>query len=549
MRRYTLITTLMLVAALLGAIPAAGATAEEGLHWEPCFEFVAPVYECAVARVPLDHDKPNGQTIPIAMVRIPASNQAGKIGSIFFNPGGPGGSGVDFVLGAGPFIYTNSLRARFDFVGFDPRGIGRSAALQCFNGVREIGTVFPPFPFPIGAEEEAIQEASGIALNELCQQRARSIIDHMSTADVARDMDLMRQMVGDDRLNYAGYSYGSFLGTTYVNLFPDTVRAVVVDAVLDPIAWTTGEPGEEHLPFSVRLRSAEGVVDTLSEFFRLCDEAGPAGCAFAGDSAARLDAIMAHLAEAPVEFFDPTTGQPALITQALANALLAGAMYDSSIWVLVAEFMAALEAVIAGAGAADVDLGPQVAELQALVPLDPVERQPYPGPEGSIGVACSDSDNPDEFSAWSEAAAAHEAEFPYGGAYWTWASAPCAAWEASAEDRYTGPFTAETSNTVLIVGNLYDPATPYHGAVKVRDLLPNSSLLTLDGWGHASLFLSRCIDRAVSQYFLSGRAPADGTVCAQDFTPFAAAPASADDLARQEARNRVLGEVALVPGS
>ena len=245
--------------------------------------------------MPLDHARPRGAAISIAVIRLPATDPTRRIGSLFLNPGGPGGSGVDFTLFAGPFLYTEEVRARFDLVGFDPRGIMRSTALRCFGTPRQWAPYFTRFAFPITPEEEAIWIASDRYLVQACDQRGGRIIDHMTTADVARDLDLLRQAVGDSRLTYAGYSYGSYLGVTYANLFPDKVRALVVDGVLDPIAWATGRAGEgSRIPFSTRLRSDVGAQATLNEFFRLCDAnpdnprvLGPDGCTFSGNSAGR----------------------------------------------------------------------------------------------------------------------------------------------------------------------------------------------------------------------------------------------------------------------
>ena len=166
----------------------------------------------------------------------------------------------------------------------------------------------------------------------------------MATADVARDMDRIRQALGDDQLTYVGYSYGSFLGVSYANLFPENVRAVVVDGVLDPIAWTTGTGDEAAtLPFSYRLRSDAGAQATLDEFFRLCDES-PAGCAFSGDSATRFAAIAARLLVEPVEIIDPFTGELVLFGYQDLIVVALGAMYSSFDWPFLADFLVDLEA-------------------------------------------------------------------------------------------------------------------------------------------------------------------------------------------------------------
>jgi pimeloyl-ACP methyl ester carboxylesterase len=486
------------------------------ISWSPCYREFGYPFECGTVQVPLDYSKPNGATISIAVIRLPAGNPAKKIGSVFFNPGGPGGSGVDFLLFAGPYLYTEEVRLRFDLVGFDPRGISRSTALRCFGNPKQWQGYFTPFAFPITPEEEDQWEAADRYLDDACAQRGFKIIDHMSTANTARDLDMLRQAVGDKMLTYAGYSYGTFLGVTYANLYPDKVRALVVDGVLDPIAWTTGRPGEgDAIPFSTRLRSDKGALDTLNEFFRLCDE-NPATCAFAGRSADRFATLAASLRIAPIQIFLPDGSLFTFTYQDLIGNSL-GAMYDSFSWPDFAQFLAGVESM-----ATPQQLGRLLyAFWDELGFINKRGFPHYPNyVEGFPGVACADSDNPDNYSAWWNAAQQAEADYGYFGPLWTYASSACAAWPGGQNGRYTGPFTAVTANPVLVVGNFFDPATRYEGAQKVASLLPNSRLLSLNGWGHVSIFLSQCVDQAVAKYLLDGNLPPEGTVCNQDLTPF-----------------------------
>jgi pimeloyl-ACP methyl ester carboxylesterase len=501
-------------------LPAEAAPPQPRVSWSPCYKEFGLPFECGIVHVPLDHDEPGGAAISIAMVRLPAAVPAQRIGSLFFNPGGPGGSGVNLILGFAPFVPAE-LRASFDLVGFDPRGIARSTALRCFGNPRQWAPVFTPFAFPTTAEQEAIWEAADRFLVGECEQRGPRLIDHMSTADVARDLDLLRQAVGDERLSYVGYSYGSYLGVTYANLFPDSFRALVIDGVLDPVAWATGLPGQEDLPFSTRLRSDAGAIATLGEFFRLCDAGGP-NCAFAPGSAGRFDALAQKLKTQPVVISLP--GGATLFFDysiLIANAL--GAMYDSFSWPGFAQLLALLEAEASSSA-----LGAQLTELWESQGLITKRGFPnYPNLlEGFPGVACSDTDNPDSYAAWSQAAADAQAQFGYFGPLWTWASSICAAWPGAQGDRYIRPFTANTTNAVLVASTQFDPATRYEGAVTVAGLLPNSRLLTVHGWGHTTLFLSQCADQAVAAYLLTGALPPEGLVCEQDLVPFTF-PASA----------------------
>lgn len=313
----------LLATPMATAAPTAASTATRAavpsLDWADCGDG----FQCATARVPLDYDHPRGARISLALIRLPAGDPARKIGSIFLNPGGPGGSGVDFVRAAGPILYSDEVRARFDLVGFDPRGVIGSTPLRCFETFDQALAVLAPMAFPVTRAEERVWVRSDRALARACARRGGAILDHMATADVARDLDLLRRAVGDDKLSYVGYSYGTYLGATYANLFPNKVRALVVDGVLDPIAWATGRGDQARtLPFSTRLRSDQGALATLNEFFRLCD-AGTANCAFsAGNPQRRFARLAERLLEEPVQLPDGQGGTfPFTYADLVATAL------------------------------------------------------------------------------------------------------------------------------------------------------------------------------------------------------------------------------------
>ena len=348
MKRTTAFLAVVLVLGVAVPLPAAAAAAPPPrLRWQACHSDVAPNLECATFRVPLDHDRPRGQKISLALIRIPAGDPERRIGSLFLNPGGPGTSGVDMVLraaGSDDPPYSAEVLARFDLVGFDPRGIHRSTPLLCFRSLEQALGIVPPVPFPVSPDEEAMFERADRALNRACQRRGGPIVDHMATGNVARDLDLLRQAVGDRQLTYAGYSYGTFLGITYANLYPRRVRALVLDSVVDPIAWTTGRGDEaETEPVYNRLGNPAGAQATLEEFFRLCDAAGPEGCAFAGNSAARFAALAEQLRSEPLEYVDPETGETVVFTYAHLIKTTWDAMNTASDWPDLAEFLAELE--------------------------------------------------------------------------------------------------------------------------------------------------------------------------------------------------------------
>lgn len=504
------------------------------LDWTACRDG----FQCAKAVVPLDYDKPFGASITLSLIRLPAADPAQRIGSLFVNPGGPGGSGVDFVRGVGKGLPLE-LRARFDLVGFDPRGIARSTPLRCFETFDEALAVVAPIAFPVTAKDEIVWRASDQALASACAARGGAILDHMSTANVARDLDLLRRAVGDEQLNYVGYSYGSYIGSTYANLFPDRVGALVVDGVLDPVAWSTGTAEESAtLPFTTRLGSANGASGTLGEFFRLCDAAG-SDCAFGPDSQARYEELAQHVLANPVELEDPLG--TVRVTYADLVGFTLGALYGPIVWPDFAGFLAVVEAAASAA-----DVRQHLASLSAALGIHTAVQEEYPNVvENFAGVVCSETDNPATYDAWPAAAAAADLQAPYFGRLWTWISSICQPWPGQDADRHAGPWNTTTANPVLVVGNSFDPATPYAGAQKVADLLPNSTLLTYAGWGHTAFGSGNyCIDSNVVAYLVTRQPPAAGTVCQPDGSPFG-------PLAAQRAQQAEQGvasiQAALVP--
>jgi len=515
------ILAVALVAACLLAMPASAGASGSSLRWTPC----EGQFECATLRVPLDYDRPSAGTIALAVARLRATDPQRRIGSLLLNPGGPGGSGVDYLIGDGPDLYTDEVRARFDLVGFDPRGIMRSTPLRCFDSPDEWEPYFTPFTFPITREETRQWIEADRYLLRACDRRAGRIIDHMSTANAARDMDVLRAALGDKRLNYAGVSYGSYLGVTYANLFPGRVRALVVDGVLDPIAWSTGRGDEaRRIPFSTRVRSDAGAQATLNEFFRLCDAAGDA-CAFSGHAARRYAALARRLLEEPVEITFPD-GSTGVLNYSVLIAITGGELGFSPLWANFAAFLADVEAQTAAPLRAGARVQRSASRLRTAYMPPRAMRHGITTDyqnfiESGPGVFCTDSDNPHDYAAWSIAGARADARFGYFGRYFTWISSPCAEWRGVDRDRYTGPFTRVTANPILVVGNTFDPVTRYEAAQLVDRLMPRSSLLTLRGWGHTSLFLSQCVDQAIARYLIRVETPPPGATCQQDVAPFA----------------------------
>jgi pimeloyl-ACP methyl ester carboxylesterase len=499
----------------------AAASPTARLWWSSCQDG----FDCATLYPPLDYDRPDGVAVAVAVIRLPATSARQRIGSLLFNPGGPGSSGVDFVRTIARLL-PPELRTHFDIVGFDPRGVARSSPLRCFATLDEASSVRPAFPFPVTPAEEQRQADADRRLAAACVRRGGPILRHMSTADTARDMDLLRHALGDDKLTYVGRSYRSILGQTYANLFPQRVRALVVDGVLDPVAWASGYSDEgETTPLGVRTGGDVGAAETLDEFLRLCDAAGP-GCAFAGRSQDRYATLARRLRHHPIVTTDPTRGDVTFSYNDLTATTL-GVLAAPMIWPTGAAFLADVESQSATTGpgqAATAGPGPGLDAIRSRLGLPPAGREPYPNDlEAMPGVACPDTVNPRRLAAWQRSADTAERRHGYFGRIWTWKVSACLSWPDSAgRDSYPGPWNARTSAPVLVVGNYFDPVTRYQGAVTAARLLPNSRLLPYAGWGHTAFRTAgnRCIDDHIVTYLVNARVPPTGTVCQPDGSPF-----------------------------
>jgi hypothetical protein len=280
---------------------------------------------------------------------------------------------------------------------------------------------------------------------------------------------------------------------------------------------------------------------TLNEYFRLCD-LNSANCAIAPNAAGRYSALAQKLKVDPLVIILPNgVTLQFRYSDLIANSL--GAMYNSFSWPSFSQFLAAIENFASPAA-----LGQRLYAVWNDIGLTTKRGTPYPNfVESFAGVACSDSNNPKTYAAWATAAEQAEQQNGYFGRIWTWSSSLCAAWGGPATDRYVGPFTVPTAKPVLIVGNLFDPATPYHGAQTLSMLLPNSALLTVHAWGHVSLFTSGCADYFVGQYLVNGVTPPPGLVCPQNVQPFTPLMATEQTTATDAKANRRRVTAELLP--
>lgn len=489
------------------------------LTWRKCW---GGEFQCARADVPLDYDDPTGPTTTISLLKAPARKPDRKIGSLFVNPGGPGGGAAEFAAFF-PQLVRPAVANRFDIIGIDPRGVTKPY-MKCVTNEDEPETSFQT---PANRRQAARIFAWDDWARGACETGYSPITAHMTTADTARDMDLIRQSLGEEKLTYYGVSYGTYLGATYAAMFPDRVRAMIVDGVLDPVAWATGEGNEgSTIPFSTRLGSGYGAYDALTSAFAACDRVGKPRCALAGNSERKWVRLLDALKEKPYK---------GLTWRGLIDYMLGG-LYSAEFYPYVMQDIKFLhKAVVVGDGRGarvadrlvNGDVTRQVNERRG-VPARILDRVRGGGPMSwwgqqpvSLpfqGVACADTDNPTDPWAWWDQGLAAEEDAPWFTMTWTFASSTCAGWrETFKDDRYDGPWNIDTPASVLIVGNTHDPATPIHGARALHEQFSNSQLLTVKAWGHGAIGgVSRCVDDAYAAYLVGKKLPAPGTDCRAD---------------------------------
>ena len=462
-------------------VPGANGAAVPALAWRGC----GGDFQCATVTVPLDYRRPTGPTIDLAAIRLPARDRAARLGAVAVNFGGPGAPGVGGLRRLARRF--EALRDRLDVVAVDPRGTGSSAPVRCgaFDGEPVAPSGAPPDP---GFWERAAEPGRA------CAAASGELVSHLSTANAARDLDLVRQALGDDRLSVYGYSYGTYLGATYANLFPDHTRALVVDGALDLVANAAGAPGTEDRPVDVRGVVDSGRDDALGGVLDACAAAGPARCALArtGDPRARF----ADVAAAAVR-----SGTSAALGERIADAM---------------ETTGRLPGLMRSLAA----LAERAPPSGGVVP--PAHDAAVPAHSTSfLAVQCTDSVTPDA-SRMDAALRAGQAAHPLFGSLAVLSTAACVGWPAD-PDRYLGPWNAPLSAPTLVVQTRFDPQTPREGARATASQLAASRLLLVDGVGHTTLDApSRCAQDAVATYLLDPtRLPAEGTECPADAPPFA----------------------------
>jgi pimeloyl-ACP methyl ester carboxylesterase len=502
-------------------IPAAAATVRPSvgpripvLHWRACDHG----FQCATARVPLDYRHPRGKLISIAVIRHRATDPARRVGTLFVNGGGPSEQ-ILGLLAEYPDIPA-VLRERFDIISFDPRGFGFSTPVRCFSSIaaenKELAPVMPYPTFPVGSRQIATFQRTYARFDAQCIRRAGPLLYHDSTADVARDMNLLREAVGAKRLNYVGLSYGTGLGAIYANLFPATVGHMVLDGNLNPVSWTRGG----RLPSFVREGNGPNEAAQNRAFLSLCGQQTASVCAFSAGSPAATRAKFATLLKRLQAHPVTVGGQKATY----ADVFQIVPPGDVSEWQPAAAQLQQLwtdtsaTPAPSGAGA---QLGVLAGQLSGAAAS---AATPYLGLEQSFAVLCADTGDPRNPRDYVSAARAG-ARFGGFGELPAWEEAMCADWpRAAGQDRYTGPWDRRTADTILVIGNTGDPVTPYQSSVAMARDLGRARLLTVRGFGHTEFYNpSVCASNYEFRYLITGALPPRGTVCPQTVQPFSPA--------------------------
>jgi pimeloyl-ACP methyl ester carboxylesterase len=487
--------------------PLAEAADTPKVSWDPCDDG----FLCATAGVPMDYNLPHGEQIDLAVIKLPATDPSKRIGTLFINFGGPGNSGVDRLRQRAkwPWLFSDELRSRFDLVSWDQRGVARSAAVRCFPDNAEQWQYLVPSPgLPVdaAAEDQLFAWARGFA--DRCRERAGSILDHASSANSARDLELLRRAVGDPALTYHGISYGTQLGAIYANLFPGRVRAMVFDGSIDFEGNISGHGSEgATVPLNTRQDVPVGTAAAFDEFLRDCSTAGRR-CAFSdGNPWTKWAALTERFRNSPVLVY----GHPWTLPEIAASTLAVPDSYPE---------LAELLQQFFDTGTAAPEL---VADVVGTSPPPADVEQLYLGnrEEAYNAIQCADSIVPTDPQDYRRASTVAAASSPDFGRISVFDTIPCAFWQGHDADRYPGPWNRRTSAPILVLNTRNDPATPLDGAYAGAAELHQARVVVTEGAGHTSMYVaSTCTERVKRNYLFTAALPPVGTSCSRDRSPF-----------------------------
>ncbi|WP_433834116.1 alpha/beta hydrolase [Actinoplanes sp. CA-015351] len=481
-----------------GGTDPSPAVAGGTLDWQPCSsvprELVGRAasgmsYDCASLAVPRDWASPNsGETYEVAMIRIRSDSQRDRIGSLLLNPGGPGGSGIDLAvyLSFGPNLggLPTEITDQFDIIGFDPRGVGRSNPVKCISTADQDAS--------FGADQDPVSQAAFdelAALNKKiadgCAQKYGDQLPYFSTEQAAHDVDALRAAVGDEKLTYLGFSYGTLLGATYAQLFPDKIRALVLDGAVDPTE--TYVQGSEA--------QAKGFERAFTNFTAWCTKT-PAKCPIAPDARGAVTDALAKSRTSPVRATDGREATAGWVFIGIISSL-----YTESGWTSLAE-------AIDGLQQGDADGIFKLADQYTERKQDGSYSNLF---DANIAVNCADTDDAPTAAEVRALQTQWRAKYPMFGAALAVGMLPCTYWTGKRD-----PYPAEAAKgapPIVVVGTTGDPATPYENTADLATMLGVGHVLTWEGEGHTAYPSTDCIVEAVDDYLIDLKMFPDGLRC------------------------------------
>jgi pimeloyl-ACP methyl ester carboxylesterase len=445
-------------------------------------------YDCATVTVPRDWAARStplhaADSFEITLLRARADDQRDRIGSLVVNPGGPGGSGVDLAvylsLGLGP-----EVTRRFDIVGFDPRGVGRSSPVKCLSDElldRSFG--YDPDPVSQAAFDGAVALAGDIGSS--CADEYGEALRLFSTEQAARDMDAVRAAIGDEKITYLGYSYGTLLGATYAQLFPGNVRALVLDGAIDP---------EQDFVASSESQ-AKGFERAFGNFAAWCGD-NPARCPIGPDARTAVTGVLDAARRAPVSGPDGRDATAGWVFTAVVSSL-----YTQQGW---AELADAIDELADGDPRGVFTLADRYAERDSSGDYSNLF-------DANAAVNCADTDQKITVDQVRRLQGQWRKRYPLFGAPLAIGLLTCAQWPGARDPYPTGP--ADGAPPIVVVGTTGDPATPYEHSPRLAEMLGVGVVLTWDGEGHTAYPETRCVTDAVNAYLVELEVPRDGLTC------------------------------------
>jgi pimeloyl-ACP methyl ester carboxylesterase len=458
---------------------------QQRLIWKSCGQTM----QCTTAAAPLDWSNPAEGKVSLALVRQPATGK--RLGSLLVNPGGPGASGYDFVKDSVDFATDKTLQASYDIVGFDPRGVGRSTAVKCYDPTEMTKYLYSITPGVRGSDSWiASNTAQATSFANACQQNSGALLAHVDTVSAARDLDLLRAVLGDKKLNYLGYSYGTYLGTIYAELYPHNTGRLVLDGALDPAVNN----------FDVTKVQSEGFESALRAYLANC--LGSKGCPFRGSVAQatkKIEALLASVDKNPIRNSDGRKlGADTLVTAIIYP------LYDATAWPDLSELFT------------DVMKG---SASFAFKLADAYNGRLSDGSyqdnsaEAFTAINCLDYTFNADPATMREQQVELTKAAPVFGPYEGFGDISCAVWPYKSTV-VRGPVHAVGAAPILVVGTTNDPATPYVWAKSLSKQLDSGHLVTYHGQGHTAYNKSNsCVNNAVDNFLVHGIVPKKDPNC------------------------------------